>query len=533
MPEGEDAADFAYTSLSGTAFTEVIPDLTAFGEMDMALVASNILSADERAAVYDTLAALLHLGNVQLDVDEQDVCSVTAATRAHLAKAEELLGIGEIGNVLIERVLRTPRTGTEYHIALDKTAAVNQRDAFVKFIYSSLFLLIVTRMNAKLDASAKRTHSRIGLLDVFGFEIFPTNSFEQLCINYANEKLHNFFLMRVFDVEIELYKMQNLPIDVKTLSYPDNAKVIELLEKPPASIFSILESQCKMAKSSDLHFCAALHEQLTKHPQFATLSSSKIKLAKDSKLKDEDSFVVKHYAAAVCYSCAGFLEKNSDTLSEQFQSKLAASSRSLVKEIADAEKVEEKIKADRGMMSARGAARASASARGAPGGAGDGGQEVPDVAPSADERGGGDAPVLCALHQAKHVARARRLQRRARAPPVQLHGDDRMRQADAGRLPVARAVRGPALALQGVAARRVWYDAERSVRRPAAGGVRRQGGRLPARPGHGLLQGVQGRDAGRADAHSEGRDRLADRRTVEQERRPPRQGVEGRARPVH
>ena len=128
--------------------------------MDMALVASNILSADERAAVYDTLAALLHLGNVQLEVDEQDVCSVTEATRAHLAKAEELLGIGEIGNVLIERVLRTPRTGTEYHIALDKTAAVNQRDAFVKFIYSSLFLLIVTRMNAKLDASAKRTHSR-------------------------------------------------------------------------------------------------------------------------------------------------------------------------------------------------------------------------------------------------------------------------------------------------------------------------------------------------------------------------------------
>ena len=270
--KGKTPADFAYTSLSGTAFTEVIPDLTAFGEMDMALVTSNILSADERAAVYDTLAALLHLGNVQLDVDEQDVCSVTAATRANLAKAEELLGIGEIGNVLIERVLRTPRTGTEYHIALDKTAAVNQRDAFVKFIYSSLFLLIVTRMNAKLDASAKRTHSRIGLLDVFGFEIFPTNSFEQLCINYANEKLHNFFLMRVFDVEIELYKMQNLPIDVKTLSYPDNAKVIELLEKPPTSIFSILESQCKMAKGSDKGFNQAILKQHAQNPHFAALA---------------------------------------------------------------------------------------------------------------------------------------------------------------------------------------------------------------------------------------------------------------------
>ena len=79
--------------------------------------------------------------------------------------------------------------------------------------------------------------SFIGLLDVFGFEVFQHNSFEQLCINYANERLHNFFLMRVFEVEIELYKMQNLQVPV--LTYPDNSKVIELLEKSMDSIFNL------------------------------------------------------------------------------------------------------------------------------------------------------------------------------------------------------------------------------------------------------------------------------------------------------
>ena len=231
----------------------MIHDLTAFGEMDMALVASNILSADERAAVYDTLAALLHLGNVQLEVDEQDVCSVTEAT------APPRQGGG------------TARHRRDWERA-DRARAADAADGH-RVPYRArqdgggqparrvrqIHLLVALPADRHADERGstrrqKRTHSRIGLLDVFGFEIFPTNSFEQLCINYANEKLHNFFLMRVFDVEIELYKMQNLPIDVKTLSYPDNAKVIELLEKPPTSIFSILESQCKMAKSSTSTF---------------------------------------------------------------------------------------------------------------------------------------------------------------------------------------------------------------------------------------------------------------------------------------
>ena len=114
---------------------------------------------------------------------------------------------------------------------LDAQHASAARDGLIKQLYARIFLNVVQLINAGL--ATKREHAYvIGLLDVFGFEVFDTNSFEQLCINYANERLHNFFLMRVFEVEIELYRMQNL--QVPALNYPDNAKVIELLAKWPA-----------------------------------------------------------------------------------------------------------------------------------------------------------------------------------------------------------------------------------------------------------------------------------------------------------
>merc|ERR1719460_1497847 len=105
-----------------------------------------------------------------------------------------------------------------------------------------MFNLLIARINCNIETD-KHMHKFIGLLDVFGFEVFQNNSFEQLCINYANERLHNFFLMRVFEVEIELYRMQSL--EVPPLDYPDNAKIIELLEKTPGGIFPTLDAQCK------------------------------------------------------------------------------------------------------------------------------------------------------------------------------------------------------------------------------------------------------------------------------------------------
>ena len=208
--KGQGADDFYYTSLSGTSSVAAIDDVGDFEARDEALSACG-LSANEKQHLYGILTALLYLGNVKFGtVGESDSIAVKEETLEHLHQAEKLLGVGEVfSDLLIEKVVKSPRSATEYHIALDLTAALHQRDALVKHIYHILFDVVVDRINTKIQVE-KDFHRFIGLLDVFGFEVFKHNSFEQLCINFANERLHNFFLMRVFEVEIELYRMQNL-----------------------------------------------------------------------------------------------------------------------------------------------------------------------------------------------------------------------------------------------------------------------------------------------------------------------------------
>ena len=211
------------------------------------------------------IAALLYIGNVKMESKDDDTVGVIESSLSDLKQAEQLLGVGDLSKLLIEKVVHSPRSKSEYHIALDLTSANGQRDALVKHVYTMMFNLLIARINMNIE-SEREFHKFIGLLDVFGFEVFQTNSFEQLCINYANERLHNFFLMRVFEVEIELYRMQNL--QVPALNYHDNAKVIELLEKSPTGIFPMLDAQCKMPKGSDKGLLRPSPEDAREEPWF-------------------------------------------------------------------------------------------------------------------------------------------------------------------------------------------------------------------------------------------------------------------------
>jgi len=320
--QGKVPSDFYYTSLSGTAFVDQIDDINDFKMMDDALFSCG-LNAEEKTHLFGVLTGMLYLGNVCFE--GEDAITVTAATNSELRQAETLLGISDISELLVEKVVKSPRSANVYHIALDLHAALKQRDALVKHIYQMMFDVIVARLNQKIQTE-KDFHRFIGLLDVFGFEVFQHNSFEQLCINYANERLHNFFLMRVFEVEIELYKMQNLQVPV--LTYPDNSKVIELLEKSPTGIFPMLDAQCKMPKGSDKNFNGAICKQHATHPHFSSLSASKVKVTKD--MSDDEVFVIHHFAGDVVYSSNHFLEKNTDALSAQFEGVLKASANSLI-----------------------------------------------------------------------------------------------------------------------------------------------------------------------------------------------------------
>ena len=268
--KGKHPDNFNYTNKSGTNYVDAIDDVNDFKAMDDALESCG-LPQQEKVDLYGVVAAMLLLGNVDLAAGANDSIVVAESSKQALKDAEKFLGIGDISELLVEKVVKSPRSNNVYHIALDKHAAENQKDALVKHIYSMMFNVVVERINLKIQVE-KDFHKFIGLLDVFGFEVFAVNSFEQLCINYANERLHNFFLMRVFEVEIELYKMQNLQVPV--LTYPDNSKVIELLEKSPTGIFPMLDAQCKMPKGSDKNFTAAVCKQHTAHPHFSTLANA-------------------------------------------------------------------------------------------------------------------------------------------------------------------------------------------------------------------------------------------------------------------
>jgi len=322
---GRQPTEFTYTSLSGTNWVDAINDDKDFEEMDAAMPSCGLAEAD-KLDCYNVLGSLLFIGNVTFGQDGDNI-AVKPETMKDLREAEKLLGIGQIDGLLIEKVVKSPRSNNQYHIALDMGAAQSQRDALVKHLYHMLFNLLIEKINSQIQVE-KDFHRFIGLLDVFGFEVFQTNSFEQLCINYANERLHNFFLMRVFEVEIELYRMQQLQVPV--LTYPDNSKVIELLEKSPTGIFPLLDSQCKMPKGSDKNFNGAICKQHANHPHFSTLSASKMKM---SGVSDDDVFVIHHFAGDVCYSSDKFLEKNTDSLSAQFETVLLKSTRPIVGEM--------------------------------------------------------------------------------------------------------------------------------------------------------------------------------------------------------
>ena len=328
--KGMDPKEFWYLSQSDTQTTPAINDLKDFNEVHSALLSCG-LSEEDRTIVYQIIGALLFLGNVPLEKDGDDACKLGAAAGEMLRHVDELLGISDLSKLLVIKVMVLP-DGNKIDKPLTCDNAIKQRDALTKFIFEKLFDLLVAKMNAKIDAD-NTFHKFVGLLDVFGFEIFKVNSFEQLCINYANERLHNFFLMRVFEVEIELYRMQNL--DVPPMSYPDNSKVIELLEKSPSGIFPCLDGQCRTPKATDDSFCQALHKahgpnSKMANPQFDSLSKARLK---GFKLKDDECFVIRHFAAPVCYTAAGFLEKNADELSPAFMERLKDSSIPLVKEL--------------------------------------------------------------------------------------------------------------------------------------------------------------------------------------------------------
>jgi myosin heavy subunit len=317
------------TSNDAKSFQETVTCLTSIG-----------LSDDEQQSVFAIVAAILHLGNVQFEDDNEhggETAIVMESSKPSLCVACELLGlyVEKVTEAILTKVIVV--NGKAISKPQSVAMAEDKRDAFAKMTYSYLFLWLINCINDKLrdtttttsattvSSSPKRFTSIlntdrkgfIGVLDIYGFECFDMNGFEQLLINYCNEKLQRHFNRHLFEVEQELYSSEG--VDWSYITFHDNRLCIELIEGGSGSvgILHTLDDAWGGMGTIDKKDEKFMKQILDKfgtggdmegHPHFIS-----------SKFKHDRDFSIIHYAGEVKYTVDGFVEKNMDTMSNELR----------------------------------------------------------------------------------------------------------------------------------------------------------------------------------------------------------------------
>ncbi|CAG2228981.1 MYH6_7 [Mytilus edulis] len=313
-----------YTFINQGALTvDSINDTEEMKAMDEAF---DILgfSNEEKKSCYKCTAAILHMGEMKFK-QRGEQAEPDGTTEAE--KVSFLLGVNS--NDFIKSLVKPKiKVGTEV-VAQSRTKdqVVNSISAMSKSLYDRVFNWLVKRVNTSLDTKAKRNYY-IGVLDIAGFEIFDFNTFEQLCINYTNERLQQFFNYTMFVLEQEEYKKEGIQWEFINFGM-DLQACIDLIEKP-MGILSILEEQCMFPKADDKSLKEMMFGQhMGKSPNFT-------KPGKASKGKNGD-FELHHYAGVVPYNLKGWLDKNKDPINETVVALLQQSKEHLVQTLFAAE----------------------------------------------------------------------------------------------------------------------------------------------------------------------------------------------------
>ncbi|EDO49515.1 predicted protein [Nematostella vectensis] len=267
---------------------------------------------DEISAVYKLLSAILNLGNTELEefTTSDGTEAVTVLNEQVLKNTCEMLQC-DVELLLNSLRERTVETKTErVHTPLNVAQASYARDALAKAVYQRLFAWIVDRVNDSIQVRKRGKRKVIGVLDIYGFEIFVDNSFEQFIINYCNEKLQQIFIELTLKSEQEEYVREG--IEWTTIEYFNNAVICELIEKNHSGILALLDEEClRPGEVSDLTFLEKLDKQWIHHEHY---ESRKDKKYLSDKTLPHGYFRLKHYAGKVTYDVDGFLDKNNDLL---------------------------------------------------------------------------------------------------------------------------------------------------------------------------------------------------------------------------
>lgn len=291
-----------YLNSGGCISCEGRNDASEFADIRSAMKVL-CFSDQEIWEIFKLLAALMHTGNIQykaIVVDNLDATEIPEKNYVERVASLLEVSVQSLINALTRKTLFAH--GEVVVSTLSRDQSVDIRDAFVKGIYGRMFVFIVRKINSAIYKPKTSTRSAIGVLDIFGFENFDNNSFEQFCINFANENLQQFFVQHIFKLEQEEYN--NEGINWQHIEFVDNQDALDLIAIKQLSIMALIDEEAKFPKGTDQTMLAKLHKAHGTHRNYLKPKSD-----------INTSFGLNHFAGVVFYDTRGFLDKNRDTFS--------------------------------------------------------------------------------------------------------------------------------------------------------------------------------------------------------------------------
>ncbi|KAL4466910.1 hypothetical protein ABPG74_010507 [Tetrahymena malaccensis] len=288
------------------------------------------INQEEQDTIFRIISSILLLGNVQFDQ------STLTDTHPCVVKDEKLLKIiSDLLKLDYQSLLRTINTVTRkigssvIHSPKKIDEVISSRDSIARNMYDRMFSWIVARLNNSINIKSENCKENeneaqlcIGLLDIFGFEVFQENSFEQFCINYTNEKLQQLYIQYVFKSEEQEFIIEGLQNYINQLGYKDNQNIIEVLDNHPIGIFQLIDESSALAQSDDKKLFESIYKINNGKPEVKFLNKGNKKI-----------FTIIHTAKPVDYSIEGFRDKNKAEISQELQLTIAQSDNPIVSSI--------------------------------------------------------------------------------------------------------------------------------------------------------------------------------------------------------
>ncbi|CAG2120768.1 unnamed protein product, partial [Medioppia subpectinata] len=281
---------------------------------------------NEETTILSIVASVLHMGNTGFYEENGEAVIAQLKTVSHICNLlqckEDLLQHAFTNRTIEAR-------GEFVSTPLTRDQAIYARDALAKAVYDRLFSWLVSKLNESLESRGHKTRKTLmGLLDIYGFEIFERNSFEQFCINYCNEKLQQLFIELTLKSEQEEYRREK--IEWEPIEYFNNRIICDLIEERHKGIIALLDEEClRPGDASDNTFLQKLELIVGTHPHFC---SHNIADNKTKKILERDQFRLKHYAGEVVYNIDGFLDKNNDLLYRDLKRAMCSSSNPIIQQ---------------------------------------------------------------------------------------------------------------------------------------------------------------------------------------------------------